>query len=102
MRLPGFARDSQTVVGYDKVKQEVFVDRGSGSKKQTIDLSGSGDKIRLRILFDKSSLEVFVNDGEQVLTDYVYPGEGATGCAVFAEGGNAVVRDLKIWDLSKL
>jgi fructan beta-fructosidase len=93
---------SETVIGYDKVNQAVFVDRGSGGKRQKIDLPGAGNKVRLRILFDKSSLEVFVNDGEQVLTDYVYPGEGATGCAVFAEGGDAVVRDLKIWDLSKI
>lgn len=93
---------SETVIGFDKGKHQVFVDRGGGGKRQTIDLSGSGDKVRLRILFDKSSLEVFVNDGEQVLTDYIYPGEGASGCVVFAEGGNAVVRDLKIWDLSKL
>ena len=93
---------SETVIGYDRVKQEVFVDRGSSGKRQTIALPGSGDKVRLRILFDKSSLEVFVNDGEQVLTDYIYPDEGASGCAVFSEGGGAVVRDLKIWDLSKL
>ena len=93
---------SATVIGYDKVKKLVFVDRGSGDKRQSVDLPGSGDKVRLRILFDKSSLEVFVNDGERVLTDTIYPGEGATGCAVFAEGGTAVVRDLKIWDLSKL
>ena len=74
------------VIGYDKGKHQLFVDRGSGSKRQTVDLPGSGDKVRLRILFDKSSLEVFVNDGEQVLTEYIYPGEGAEGCAVFAEG----------------
>jgi fructan beta-fructosidase len=101
---------SETVIGYDKVKQEIFVDRSRSSSngvkpertRQTVSLTRGGDKIRLRILFDKSSLEVFVNDGEQVLTTYIYPDEGATGCAVFAEGGNAVVRDLKIWDLSKL
>ncbi|HEY4289588.1 MAG TPA: glycoside hydrolase family 32 protein [Puia sp.] len=105
---------SETVIGYDKVKQEVFVDRSRSSRdgvkpekvRQTIALSGdaalAAGKVRLRILFDKSSLEVFVNDGEEVLTDYIYPDEAASGCAVFAEGGNAVVRDLKIWDLSKL
>jgi fructan beta-fructosidase len=107
---------SETVIGYDKVKQEVFVDRSRSSggvkperTRQTIALSGgigvgaaAAGKVRLRILFDKSSLEVFVNDGEQVLTDYIYPGEGASGCAVFAAGGDAVVRDMKIWDLSKL
>jgi levanase/fructan beta-fructosidase len=93
---------SETVIGYDRAKHQLYVDKGSGGQKQTIDLPGSGDKIGLRVLFDKSSLEVFVNDGEQVLTTYIYPGGGATGCSVFAGGGTAVVRSLKIWDMSKL
>lgn len=93
---------SATVIGYDRVKHQLYVDRGAGSKRQTIDLAGGGDKLRLRVLFDKSSLEVFVNDGEQVLTDYIYPDERTSGCVIFAEGGKAVVRDLKIWDMTKL
>ena len=30
-------------------------------------------RVSLRILFDRSVIEVFVNGGEQVLTDRVYP-----------------------------
>ena len=33
--------------------------------RQTIDVTNPGGKVRLEILFDKSSLEVFVNDGER-------------------------------------
>ena len=51
---------------------------------------------------DRGSLEVFVNGGEKVLTTYVYPEVGATGCSAFAAGGKAVIKDLKTWDLSKL
>jgi fructan beta-fructosidase len=100
--VAGFRIASEAVIGYDRTKHQLFVDKGRDSKRQTIDLPGTGDKLRLRVLFDKSSLEVFVNDGEQVLTTYIYPGEGASGCSAFAEGGTAVVRSLKIWDLSKL
>lgn len=102
--MVGFKIASETVVGYDRAKHELYVDKGAGMKRQVVDLTGSGfgDKIRLRVLFDKSSLEVFVNDGEQVLTTYIYPDGGAGGCSVFAEGGTATVRSMKIWDLSKL
>ena len=50
---------------------------------------------------DKSSLEVFANDGEAALTTYIYPGENADGIAAFASGGTATVKSLKTWDLSK-
>ena len=51
---------------------------------------------------DKSSLEVFANDGEAALTTYIYPGENADGIAAFASGGTATVKSLKTWDLSKV
>jgi levanase/fructan beta-fructosidase len=100
---------TETVIGYDKTAHQLYVDRSRTSqtsarpKKErlTIDLPEAGNSIRLQVLFDKSSLEVFVNDGEKVLTTYLYPDEGATGCAAFAEGGNAVVKNLKVWDMSK-
>jgi sucrose-6-phosphate hydrolase SacC (GH32 family) len=38
---------------------------------QTIDEQVDPGKIRLKILFDKSSLEVFFGNGEKVLTTYL-------------------------------
>jgi fructan beta-fructosidase len=59
------------------------------------------DRIRLQILADKSSLEVFVNDGEKVLTTHIYPDEGADQLAAYSVGGKAIMNSLTIWDLSK-
>lgn len=115
-----------TVIGYDGAS--LFVDRSrsgaakirAGAERQTVavepatdaagashaaggsDAAGGGGTITLRILMDKGSLEIFVNGGEKVLTTYVYPEVGATGCSAFATGGKAVIKDLKTWDLSKL
>jgi len=113
-----------TVIGYDAASHQLYVDRSNsgpakirpGVERQVVEVgdaggggSGSGDgrasggrKVRLRLLMDKGSLEVFVNGGEKVLTTYVYPEEGATGVSAFATGGKAVIKDLKTWDLSKL
>lgn len=121
---------SETVIGYDAGAHQLFVDRsrsGSakikpGSERQTIDLggglpgrasgrpsggasgdlAGAGARVRLQVLLDKGSLEVFVNGGEKVLTTYVYPEVGGTGCSVFATGGKVVIKTMRVWDLSKL
>ena len=101
---------SGTVIGYDAAAHQLYVDRsrsGSakikpGSERQTIDLAGAGTRVRLQVLLDKGSLEVFVNGGEKVLTTYVYPEVGGTGCSVFATGGKVVIKTMRVWDLSKL
>ena len=100
---------AETVIGYDAANHQLYVDRtnSGGGKvnekklKQTIDIRGNSNTIKLTILLDKSSLEVFVNDGEAALTTYIYPAENADKIAAFANGGNAVIKSLKIWDLSK-
>jgi sucrose-6-phosphate hydrolase SacC (GH32 family) len=33
-------------------------------------------RVRVRLLLDRSSLEVFGQDGESVLTELIFPGEG--------------------------
>lgn len=97
---------SGTVIGYDAGAGQVFVDRGKGFERRVVDVGGGlaagGGKIRLQVLLDKGSLEVFVNGGEKVLTLYVYPEVGATGCSAFATGGKAQLKNIRTWDLSKL
>ena len=58
-------------------------------------LPGDG-VVRLEVVVDESSVEVFVGDGEVVLTDQVFPGAASDGLAVFAEGGTAVVQQLTV------
>ncbi|MEP6746673.1 MAG: glycoside hydrolase family 32 protein [Bacteroidota bacterium] len=98
----------ETIVGYNTSSGKIYVDKtNSGAAKPdkdklllTTDMPNTGNTIRLQILFDKSSLEVFCNNGEKVVTTYIFPGETATGLSVFAEHGSAIIKSLKIWDLS--
>jgi len=57
--------------------------------------------LRLEILVDNSSLEVFAGDGAGVYTTMVYPGPGADGLSLFAKGGDFRVKELTIWNLEK-
>lgn len=97
----------ETVISYNSSTHQLTVDRtNAGGKlnehalKRTIDIRGNNNIIKLTILLDKSSLEVFVNDGEAVLTTYIYPDEEADGIAAFATGGSAAIKNIKIRDLS--
>ncbi|AQG82467.1 levanase [Spirosoma montaniterrae] len=55
--------------------------------------------VKLRIFVDKSIVEVFINDGERVLTDQIFPTETAGGIELFAEGGTAEFSGLTLWPI---
>ena len=46
--------------------------------------------LKLRILLDKNSVEVFVNDGEQTMTAWIYTPQSADGIT-FAADSKAVI-----------
>ncbi|MDP4283691.1 MAG: glycoside hydrolase family 32 protein [Bacteroidota bacterium] len=101
---------AETVIGYDASKHQLYVDRtNAGNEKinrdkliQTAGVMDSEGEIKLEILFDKSSLEVFINNGEKVLTTYVYPDNDAGLISAFSVGGKTSIQSLKFWNLSKI
>ena len=50
----------------------------------------------LRVLVDRSSVEVFAAGGAVTLTDLVLPDQTSTGIALVAEGGTATFRDVAV------
>ncbi|SKD00612.1 levanase [Chitinophaga ginsengisegetis] len=95
----GFKIAEQVVVGYNVQRNELYI--RDGKDVQHVGIPPANNKIRLQVLVDKSSVEVFVNDGEKVLTTLIFPDKAATGLAVFAENGDVQLNTLKAWDLSK-
>jgi sucrose-6-phosphate hydrolase SacC (GH32 family) len=100
---------NETVIGYDAANHQIYVDRtNSGGKlneqalKRTIDVNDSSNTIQLEILLDKSSLEVFVNNGEAALTTYIYPDEDANHIAAFSKNGKATINSLTVWNMSSV
>jgi len=49
----------------------------------------AGETLRLRVLLDRSSVEVFAQDGRAVLTDRICPDAASVGVAFEARGGGA-------------
>ena len=75
-----FAHDERfdTKISYDKRKNQLELDRTySGMSRDTtairkVQVRYSKDTLKLRILLDKYSAEIFVNDGTQVLSTTLY------------------------------
>lgn len=63
---------------------------------------GNGKKVSLRIFIDKSSMEVFGNNGKFVMTNLVFPTKPYTTLSVNANGGSAKIENLKIYSIKEL
>ncbi|MEU0114727.1 GH32 C-terminal domain-containing protein [Streptomyces bobili] len=102
------AGGEETVIGYDTTTQELYVDRTrSGAVGfdstfpgvQSAPLKAENGKVKLRILVDWSSVEVFGGDGEAAITDQIFPGPASQGVEVFAENGSAKLDEAVVWHL---
>ena len=61
----------------------------------------SNGRISLRIFIDRSSIEVFGNGGEFVMTNLVFPTEPYSTLSVSSLGGKAKISNLKIYSLKQ-
>jgi sucrose-6-phosphate hydrolase SacC (GH32 family) len=62
-------------------------------------LSPVGGIVRLRILLDRTSLEVFANDGEVSMTSCLVPAEQNTPLELYAKGAEVHVESLRVHKL---
>ena len=58
-------------------------------------------KVSLRMLLDTSSLEVFANGGETVLTSLLLPEEPWRTLSWTSTGTAPVVRSIRVWELKR-
>ncbi len=101
-----FAQDEtyHTSVSFRPLESVVKVDRKfSGSRRAIIHqrrsrVGGRDGKLKLRVILDRFSAEVFVNDGEQVLTITFYTDLSADGISFYVDG-KAVI-DVVKYDLA--
>jgi fructan beta-fructosidase len=98
--------DKKVIVGYNVEKQQLFINCTTSEKAnkslenlvQTAPMKAVNGIVKIKVLLDRSSLEVFGNDGEKVISTMIYPDQDATGLSAFSEGA-AVIKSLKIWNL---
>jgi fructan beta-fructosidase len=97
----------EVVVGVTRDPLEVFVDRRRSRRtsfheaypgRQAGPVRWRDDRATLRILFDRSTLEVFANDGETVVSERVYPTQPFTRLAVLG-AGSAIPGPVRLHEL---
>lgn len=102
------SKNAETVVGYDVAKGGVYIDRTrSGEVSFSKDFPGRHfaeverkANVKLDVFVDRSSVEVFVNDGERVLSDRIYPPPGSEGIELYEAGDGGRVVSLSVWELA--
>ncbi|HEY8347423.1 MAG TPA: glycoside hydrolase family 32 protein [Symbiobacteriaceae bacterium] len=97
-------RHQETVVAYDPVSGRLEVNRDrsgigdGGSFGGDLKLAPS-EQLRLHLFLDRSSLEVFGNEGRLSITQRIYPRPAGRGVDLFAEGGSVRLVRLDVWQL---
>ncbi|MFN8349555.1 MAG: glycoside hydrolase family 32 protein [Spirosomataceae bacterium] len=99
------SKDEATVIRYDVSAQELSLDRThSGlvnfhpkfASTERVKVPLKEGKLTLRVLADKSVIELFAQEGEFVMTDWVFPTGNEGKLAISAEGGKTVLTGLVI------
>ena len=95
--------EHETIIRYRPDQGTVKIDRTrSGLPHDIVHtrsffVRGRGGEIKLRIILDRFSLEVFVNDGEQAASAVIYTRQEAD--AVSFEAGGAVLMNVEKYEL---
>ncbi len=101
----------RTVIGYDVDRGAVYVDRtrsgnvGFNATFPSVEyapLRVRNGKVTLRILVDRSSVEVFADRGQRTITDQIFPDRNSQAIRVFSNGGRAQLQKITIWQLRSI
>ena len=97
-----------TSVGFDKRKGVLFTDRTHSGEvgfskdfpaRTEAPLKLNGNSLRLDIVVDRDSVEVFADEGRVTMTNLVFPPANAERLEFFAQGGKAGVVSGSLWKL---
>jgi sucrose-6-phosphate hydrolase SacC (GH32 family) len=108
IRLRTDRQEQETIIGYDAETGKMYVDRTrSGEVNFDQNFPGRHDaplptdrgKVKLHIFVDRSSVEVFGNDGRAVITDRIFPPSHNQRVELGGSGPYARCLSLDIWRL---
>lgn len=99
------SKDEETVIRYDVATQELSLDRTRSGlvnfhprfpSVEKVKVPLKGGKLTIRLLADKSVLEVFAQDGEQAITDWVFPAKNEGRISISTEEGTIQLNKLSV------
>ena len=102
---------NRVTVGYDARARQLYLDRrASGNvafsphfpKRVTAPFATAAGEIKFHVFVDQCSVEIFVNDGEMVMTALIFPDARATGVELFSRNGPSTLQSLSAWELASI
>jgi fructan beta-fructosidase len=99
----------ETVVGVNGAQEEVYVDRTKSGIHDFHEqfrgvhkakLQDTSESIDLKVYVDRSSVEVFANGGQAVITDLIYPKVDSKGISVVTHDDQLVLASLTIYEIA--
>lgn len=98
------------VIGYSSDKKQFFTDRSNAGNSNFSEKFGTvatapynaGNKLRIRLIVDAASAELFVDDGRLVMTNIVFPTKGFTVLKIFSTGGEVLIDHSEIYNLKSI
>jgi fructan beta-fructosidase len=110
--IVGNTNGEKTAIGYEVLTRRLFVDRrDSGVTDFSPDFAGFRhevaqiselDVVRLDIFVDRSSIEVFANDGSASITDLVFPRSPYNRLELYAKSGDVYLRQAEMWEIESI
>jgi fructan beta-fructosidase len=103
--------EEETLIYFDRKENAVKIDRTKSgnvnfNKKfpgiDSAPLAVNHKNVKLRILIDKSIVEVFINDGEEVMTDLVFPTKANGSVEFFASKKTSQFKNVSIRKIKAL
>ncbi len=100
--------EEETVIGYNVLAAEVFVDRRRSGQSAFSPAFGGihrgplppeQGQITLHVFVDACSVEVFGNDGRAVISDLIFPDPRSLGVEFYADEGEMRLGALDVWAL---
>ncbi|WP_336078318.1 glycoside hydrolase family 32 protein [Paenibacillus sp. 203] len=95
----------KTVIKYNAVSRKLVLDRSQSGEPvatsygEVRQCPWDKDHIKLHLFVDASSVEIFVNDGEEVFTSRIFPHPESDEIRFFADKGEALFQAVK-WDFT--
>jgi fructan beta-fructosidase len=100
--------NEKLIVGYDVAKKQLFVDR---TKSGIVSFSTNfpaiatapcmleNNQLKIHVLIDAASIEVFAQNGKAVLTNIFFPTEPYKALSLFSESETINISNFNIWKL---
>jgi fructan beta-fructosidase len=104
--------DEQLTVGYSTSDELVYIDRTISGKdefseqfpgihKAPLSLSTT-ESIVMNAYIDKASIELFINDGQRVMTEIFFPSEDYDKISLFAHNGSVILESGIVYSLKSI